>query len=150
MPKIWVDADATPRVIKEILIKAAQRRRTEVCFVANSYLGIRKGPFVKMVRVASGDDVADDYIAENCGARDLVITADIPLAARVIEKQAVVLRPRGGVLDANNIAQKLSLRDFSTDLREMGINTGGAPPFHSKDKQKFSNALDRWLTRGIL
>ena len=150
MPKIWVDADATPRVIKEILIKAGQRRQIEVYFVANSHLGIQKSHFIKTVRVASGDDIADDYIVENCMAGDLVITADIPLASRVIDKEAVVLRPRGSVLDANNISQKLSLRDFSTDLREMGINTGGAPPFHPKDKQKFSNALDRWLTRGFL
>ena len=150
MPRIWVDADAVPRVIKEILIKASQRRQVELIFVANAPLGIRRTNLIRAVQVAAGADVADDHIADNCGEGELVITADIPLAARVIEAGAVVLKPRGGVLNKDNIPEKLSMRDFATDLREMGIDTGGAPPFHKKDKQRFANGLDRWLTRGWL
>lgn len=146
MPKIWVDADAAPRVIKEVLIKASQRRGIKIVFIANSWFQLPRSDKLKWIQVAAGADVADDYIVSHCEAADLIITADIPLAARVIEKGALALRPRGGLLDAGNIAQKLSIRDFSTELRDMGINTGGAPPFDAKAKQRFSNALDRWLT----
>lgn len=150
MQRIWVDADAVPRVIKELLIKASQRREVEMVFVANMHLGIRQTQRVKTVQVAAGADVADDHIAENCQPGELVITADIPLAARAITAGAVVLTPRGDVINKDNIPEKLSMRDFATDLRDIGIDTGGAPPFHPKDKQRFANGLDRWLTRGWL
>ena len=150
MPRIWIDADAIPRVIKEVLTKASQRRSVELVFVANAPLGIRKNHLVKTVQVAAGADVADDHIAENCQSDELVVTADIPLAARVIEAGSVVLTPRGTVINKENISEKLSMRDFATDLRDIGIDTGGAPPFHPKDKQRFANGLDRWLTRGWL
>lgn len=150
MPKIWIDADAIPRAIKEVLTKASQRRSVELVFVANAPLDIRNTHLVKSVHVAAGADVADDHIAENCEADALVVTADIPLAARVIAAGSVVLTPRGTVINKENISEKLSMRDFATDLRDIGINTGGALPFHPKDKQRFANGLDRWLTRGWL
>ena len=147
MSTIWIDADAVPRAIKEVLFKASLKRQVKLIFVANSWLQLPKNHLIQLVKVSKGADVADDHIANSCKAGDLVITADIPLAARVIDNGAAALRPRGELLDEGNIKEKKSFRDFSTELRDLGMDTGGAPPFHKKDKQKFSNALDRWLTR---
>lgn len=143
---IWVDADAAPRDVKDVLIKAAQRRKVAVVFVANQGLNLPFGRYIRMERVSAGADVADDYIADHCEPKDLVISADVPLAARIIPKGGVVLQPRGRLLDANNVEEALSLRDFGDSLRSSGIETGGPPPFRPADKQKFSNGLDRWLT----
>ncbi len=106
-------------------------------------------PRVSSVQVPRGPDSADDHIAEACEAGDLVITADIPLAARAVEKGAMVIRPRGYVLDEENVQEALSMRDFSTELRDVGVSTSGPPPFGPNDRQRFANALDRWVTKNI-
>lgn len=147
--RIWVDADAMPKAVKEVLYRAAQKRRVSVIFVANRYLNLPSSPFLQMIQVRHGADVADDRIVEECGEGDLVISADVPLAARVVEKGAIVLQPHGRTLDAENVGEALSFRDFGDVLRNAGIETGGPPPFSAADKGKFSNALDRWITRTI-
>ena len=144
---IWVDADAMPRAVKEVLYRAGQKRRIEVVFVANAWLTIPQSEFLRSVRVSHGADVADDYIAEHCEQGDLVISADVPLAARVVEKGATVLQPHGRELTEENVSEVLSFRDFGDALRNAGIETGGPPPFSNAQKGKFSNALDRWITR---
>ena len=144
---IWVDADAMPRAVKEVMYKASQRRKIEVVLVANAYLNIPHSPRLRAVRVGAGADVADDYIVEQCVAGDLVVSADVPLAARVVAKGAQVLQPHGRVLDEENVDEVLSLRNFKDELRSSGVETGGPPPFGAQQKNKFSNALDRWLTR---
>lgn len=146
MPTIWIDADAAPRACKEVLFKASERRRVSLILVANAWQQIPRNRLVRFVQVAQGLDVADDYIAAECAAGDLVITNDIPLASQVIEKGATVLRPRGEELAASNVAQRLAMRDFMDELRGEGVMTGGPPPYSPKDKQRFSNALDRWIT----
>ena len=144
---IWVDADAMPKAVKEVLYRAGQKRRIEVVFVANAWLTIPQSEFLRSVRVSHGADVADDYIAEHCEQGDLVISADVPLAARVVEKGATVLQPHGRELTEENVSEVLSFRDFGDALRNAGIETGGPPPFSNAQKGKFSNALDRWITR---
>ena len=146
MKTIWIDADATPRPVKDILVKAAQKRRVPLHFVANQPLYGLSGPTVRTTRVESGADRADDFIVEQCAAGDLVISADVPLAARAVEKGATILQPRGRVLDEENVQEQLSLRDLSESLRSGGVETGGPPPFDQKVKQRFADALDRWLT----
>jgi uncharacterized protein YaiI (UPF0178 family) len=144
--KIWVDADAAPRAVKDVLIRASQKRKVSIVFVANRNLSVPVSSRLQMVAVEAGADVADDYIAENCSDSDLVVSADVPLAARVVERGGTVIQPRGRVLDHDNIDEALSIRNFGDSLRSSGIETGGPPPFKPEDKQKFSNALDRWLT----
>lgn len=143
---IWVDADAAPRACKTILFKAAQTRGVEVVLVANSWQNVPGGP-ISFVQVPGGPDKADDHIAERCGPHDLVITADIPLAARAIEAGAEVVTPRGRELDADGIGHALTIRDFNEGLREVGVMTGGPRPYDGKVKQQFANALDRWFAR---
>lgn len=147
MSQIWVDADAAPRAVKEVLFKAAQRRRVIVQLVAGQWQNLPNNAFLRFIQVPAGPDAADDYIAEHVKAGELVITADIPLAARVVEKGAQALRPRGGMLTEENVQAQLSLRDFKDDLRATGVETGGPPPFRQQDKQEFANALDRWLAQ---
>ena len=149
MPTIWVDADAAPRACKEVLFKAADRRAVPVVLVANRWQQVPRSPHLSFVQVEQGLDVADDHIAANCAAGDLVITADIPLAAQVVERGAEVLQPRGELLDPANVRQRLSIRDHLDELRGAGIMTGGPPPYGARDKQRFANALDRWLTRAL-
>jgi uncharacterized protein YaiI (UPF0178 family) len=144
---VWVDADAMPRAVKEVLYRAAQRRRVEVVLVANAYLAIPQSAHLRTVRVARGDDVADDYIVAHCAAGDLVISADVPLAAQAVANGAQVLQPHGRMLDEDNVDEVLSVRNFKDELRSTGVETGGPPPFGAVQKTKFSNALDRWLTR---
>lgn len=147
MMKIWVDADATPRDVKEILIKASQRRRINIVFVANRRLALPASTRLEMIAVGAGADVADDYIVAHAEVGDLVISADVPLAARVVEIGGIVLQPRGRVLTEENVEEALGVRNFGDTLRASGIDTGGPPPFKATDKQRFSNALDRFLTR---
>ncbi|MFT4625904.1 MAG: hypothetical protein ACI8PZ_004575 [Myxococcota bacterium] len=147
MPTIWVDADAAPRDCKDVLYRAAERRRVQTVFVANQWQQLPRSPFLSFVRVGSGFDVADDHIAAECADGDLVVTADIPLAAEVVDKGAEVLHPRGEMLDPSNIKQRLTMRNHLEELRGAGVTTGGPPPYGPKDKQRFANALDRWLTR---
>ena len=142
---IWVDADACPNVVKDVLFRAAERARIEVVLVANSWVRTPPSRFIRSMQVAGGPDVADDAIAERCAAGDLVVTADIPLAALVLEKGALALNPRGELYTADTIAQRLSMRNFMDELRGSGVDTGGPAGFHARDRQAFGNALDRWL-----
>ena len=144
---IWVDADACPNLIKDILFRAAERAKIEVVLVANSWIRTPPSRFVRSMQVAGGPDVADDAIAERCATGDLVVTADIPLAARALDKGALALNPRGELYTADSIAQRLSMRNFMDELRGAGVNTGGPPALHPRDVQAFANALDRWLAK---
>ncbi len=144
---IWVDADACPKVIKEILYRASSRKRQPLTLVANQYLQVPKSPFIKTVRVSSGFDVADNYIADRVEAGDLVITADIPLAAAVIEKGGHALNPRGELYTRDSIGERLSMRNFMDEMRGAGEVTGGPPPLNHGDRQTFANALDRFLAQ---
>lgn len=145
--KIWVDADACPNPIKEILFRAAERKSLPLVLVANQMLRVPPSPYISQVRVGSGFDVADQYIVDHVEATHLVITADIPLAAQVIEKGALALNPRGELYNADNIRQKLIMRDFMEDLRSSGVHTGGPDTLSAADKQAFANSLDKWLVR---
>ena len=145
MPIIWIDADATPKKIKELLYRAAQRRRVAKTFVANHQINTPRFPTIQTKIVAQGFDKADDYIAENSEQGDLIITADIPLAARCIERQAIVLTPRGRSFNSDNIGPALSARNFNEEARNAGLYTSGPAPLSPKAIQKFANALDRWI-----
>lgn len=145
--RIWVDADATPRPVKEVLYKASDRRGVPVILVANSWLRLPGYGEVSFIQVDQGPDEADNYIAEHAEEGDLVITADIPLAARVVPKGAAVIQPHGRELDQSSIDEALALRDFKESLRDAGAMTGGPPPFGPKQKQRFANALDRWISK---
>jgi len=145
--KIWVDADACPVVIKEILFRAAERTGVQVTFVANRPLRIPPLRCVAFIRVAAGLNVADNEIVKQLGAGDLVITSDIPLAAEVIDQGGHALNPRGELYSVNNIRERLSMRDFMDSLRAGGVDTGGPPALRRGDRQAFANQLDRMLTR---
>jgi len=149
--QIWVDADACPVVVKEILYRAAERAKVQLTLVANQPLQVPRSPYISSKRVAGGFDVADDYIAQQVEKGDLVITADIPLAAEVIEKGGAALNPRGERYSEENIRQRLGMRDFMDTMRSSGIQTGGPPPLNQTDRRNFANELDRFLahaTRG--
>ena len=145
--KIWVDADACPKVIKEVLFRAAEREQVLLTLVANQPLKTPPSRYIKSVKVAAGFDVADNEIVKLTEAGDLVITADIPLAAEVIEKGGNALNPRGEMYTAETIRQKLTMRDLMDELRGSGVNTGGPPAISQRDRQSFANELDRFLTR---
>ncbi len=145
--KIWVDADACPVVIKEILFKAADRTGTHLTLVANRPMRIPASCHISFVQVASGLDVADREIAARLAAGDLVITADIPLAAKVIDKGGYALNPRGELYSDDSIQSRLSVRNFMESLRDSGIDTGGPPVLNKGDRQNFANQLDRFLAR---
>lgn len=147
MMKIYVDADACPQAAKQILFKAAIRTQRQLILVANQSIFAPKDPLIKTVRVASGPDAADHYIADHVEKGDLVITADIPLADKVIDKHGVALNPRGEFYTKENIKQRLSMRDFMHDLRSSGVNAGGEKPLNQQDIRLFANALDRYLTK---
>ncbi|NRA18980.1 MAG: YaiI/YqxD family protein [Oceanospirillaceae bacterium] len=144
---IWVDADACPAVIKEILLRAAQRTKISLNFVANQYIQVPNAINIKSIRVASGFDVADDEIVKRCSAGDLVITSDIPLADELIDKGAQVLTSRGEVLDEQNIKARLNMRDFLETLRGSGIQSGGPAKMSPSDRQLFANKLDQYLSK---
>lgn len=145
--KVWIDADACPKMVKEVIFKASFRRKFEVCLVANSYMHIPDSPYISFVKVDKGDDVADFYIVESLGSDDLVVTADIPLAALVVAKDAIAINPRGEIYTEENISERLSVRNFMQDLRDSGVETGGPAPLNSKDKELFTNSFDRILTK---
>ncbi|MDG9729237.1 YaiI/YqxD family protein [Ignatzschineria sp. RMDPL8A] len=145
MKQIWVDADAIPNVIKEILFRAANREKVLTTLIANQWIKVPPSRYLKSMQVLQGFDVADNKIVECVNAGDLVITADIPLASDVLEKGGVALNPRGYFYDKGTIAAKLTMRDFNETLRSSGIQTKGPDPLSQKDRQDFSNALDRWL-----
>ena len=144
---IWVDADACPVVIKEILYRAAERTGVLVTLVANQALRTPSLANVRAIQVMPGFDVADNEIVKRMKAGDLIITSDIPLAAEVIEKQVLALSPRGELYSAEDIKARLNMRDFLDTLRASGINTGGPPTLNQQDRQQFANQLDRLLRR---
>ena len=147
--KIWVDADACPVVIKEILFKAAVRTGVMVTLVANQFINTPPSPKIKFIQVGSGFDVADNEIVKRLDAGDLVITADIPLADEAIEKGAYALNPRGELYTKANIKARLNMRDFMESLRSSGVDTGGPPVLNKTDRQAFANQLDKLLTKYV-
>jgi uncharacterized protein len=145
--KIWIDADACPRVIKEIVFRASERLELPVLLVANKSLTKHSSRLVESIVVAEGFDVADDYIADHAAAEDLVITADIPLAARVVANGGIALDPRGELYTEENVGERLSMRDLMMELRADGFAQGGPSQFSMVDRQRFASSLDRILTR---
>jgi len=144
--QIWVDADACPNVIKEILFRAADRGHVSVTLVANQLIRTPSSRHIKSVQVPGGFDVADNKIAQQVQPGDLVITADIPLAADVIKRGGHALNPRGEFYTKDNIQERLTMRNFMDELRGSGVNTGGPSPFNQSDRHAFANQLDRFLT----
>jgi uncharacterized protein YaiI (UPF0178 family) len=145
--KIWVDADACPVVIKEILFRAAERTKVAVTLVANQAVNTPRSQFINSIQVPQGFDVADNEIVKRLNTGDLVITSDIPLAAEVIEKGGHALNPRGELYTKNNIRARLNMRDFMESLRSTGVATGGPAALSQSDRQSFANNLDKFLTR---
>ncbi|CNE76284.1 MULTISPECIES: YaiI/YqxD family protein [Yersinia] len=143
--QIWVDADACPNVIKEVLFRAADRTGIMVTLVANQPLKTPPSKFIRTLQVASGFDVADNEIVQRVEKNDLVITADIPLAAEVIEKGGIALNPRGERYTPDTIRERLNIRDFMDTMRASGIQTGGPNTLNQRDRQQFANELDKWL-----
>lgn len=146
-PRIWVDADACPGVIKDILYRAAERTQILLTLVANQPLGVPRSQWIRSVQVPRGFDVADNHIVEVVASGDLVITADIPLAAAVVEKDATALNPRGEMYTRGNVRELLDLRNFMDTLRSSGVQTGGPAALSQADRQAFANQLDRWLVQ---
>jgi uncharacterized protein YaiI (UPF0178 family) len=144
---IWVDADACPAVVKDILYRAAERARVSLTLVANKPLRTPPSPFIRSLQVPRGFDVADNEIARRVEPGDLVVTADIPLAAQVIERGGHALDPRGELFSPETIRERLTMRDFMDELRASGVQTGGPPPLAHGDRQRFANQLDRLLAR---
>jgi hypothetical protein len=142
---IWVDADACPKAVKEILYRAADRVGVTVILVANQSLAVPGSPHIHSVQVPMGFDVADNHIAQSAAPGDLVITADIPLAAEVVAQGCMAIHPRGELYTEENIRERLNMRDFMATLRSSGVETGGPPPFGQSDRQSFANQLDRFL-----
>lgn len=143
--QIWVDADACPNVIKEVLFRAADRTGMMVTLVANQIIRTPPSKFIRTLRVEAGFDVADNEIVKRTEPGDLVITADIPLAAEVIEKGGVALNPRGERYTTETIKERLNMRDFMDTMRASGVQTGGPPTMNQRDRQQFANELDKWL-----
>ena len=144
---IWVDADACPAVVKDILYRAAERARVRLTLVANKPLRTPPSPFIRSLQVPRGFDVADNEIARRVEPGDLVVTADIPLAAQVIERGGHALDPRGELFSPDTIRERLTMRDFMDELRASGVQTGGPPPLAHGDRQRFASELDRLLAR---
>jgi uncharacterized protein YaiI (UPF0178 family) len=144
---LWVDADACPKAIKDIIFRAANRTKIHTTLVANSFLSYPPSPYIHSVKVEKGFDSADNYIVTQVNPNDLVITADIPLAAEIIEKQAFALNPRGELYTINNVKQRLAIRDMNEQLRATGERLGGPSELNDKDKMNFANALDRYLAK---
>ncbi len=145
--KIWIDADACPVVIKEILFKAANRTQIQCTLLANQFIPTPPSQFISSIQVAQGFDVADNEIVKRAEANDLVITSDIPLAAEVIEKGAQALSPRGEMFTKENIKGRLNIRDFMETMRSSGEHTGGPKPLSQQDRQRFANELDKYLRK---
>lgn len=146
---VWIDADACPRAVKEVLFRAAEKRQVPLVLIANQFLRLPPSQFISAVQVGQGFDVADDAIVERLAPGDLVITADIPLADEVIQKGGTALTPRGTLYTRENIKDHLTRRDMLDELRGTGVMTGGPPALDKKDVQVFSNALDRFLTQAL-
>jgi hypothetical protein len=147
--KIWVDADAVPGEIKDVIVRASQRLKIETIFVANKNVRIGPGPFVSMVRVTQGADVADAHILDASSSEDFCVTADIPLASMLVAKGLTVIDPRGDLYSEATVGERLSIRDFMAGLREAGIQTEGPRPFNAKAKQRFAARLDALLSKAL-
>ncbi|MCG2572489.1 YaiI/YqxD family protein [Acinetobacter sp. ME22] len=147
--KLWVDADALPKILREIIFRASDRYLLDVIFVANQPLGIAPSVRIKSLQVMSGADQADQEIVRQMMAHDIVITQDIPLAAQVIDKGGVAIHPRGEIFTTTNIKARLHLRDYMDTLRGAGVQTGGPKPLNDRDKREFSSALDQTIQRQI-
>lgn len=145
--RIWIDADACPKVVKDIVFAASQRTQIPVVLVANKSIHFPRSPLISQVVVGKGQDVADQYIVDNAENGDLVISADVPLAALLVAKNVPVLDPRGQLLTETNVSERLSVRNFMEDLRTTGYQGGGPAGYGEKDKQRFASAFDRTLTR---
>lgn len=145
--RIWIDADACPRPVKDMLYRVADRAAIEVVLVANQALSTPGSKFIRAVQVSGGFDVADDYIVSRATAGDLVVTADIPLAAELVDRNVNVLSPRGERFTPENVRQKLNMRDFMDTLRASGADTGGPPPYSQSDRKAFADQLDRLVAR---
>lgn len=144
---IWVDADACPKLIKEILFRAATRTQTDLTLIANQMLAVPKSPWIRALQVPKGFDVADTEIVQRVSPGDLVVTADIPLASEVIAKGAIVITPRGETYDTGSIAAALTMRNFMDSLRSSGVETGGPSAFTAGDQREFARQLDRYLAK---
>lgn len=147
--RIWVDADACPGPVKDIILRAAEKRGVPVVFVANKAIFLPPSPLFSTIRVEKGADVVDAYIVEHTSPGDLVVSQDIPLAAQLVPRGMVVMSPHGERFDAENIRERLSIRDFMHQVREEGVITGGPAPFGDKARQRFANTFDRELTRAL-
>lgn len=148
---IWVDGDACPKVVKEILFRAAHQRQIMLTLVANQYIAVPASPFIRSLQVSTGFDVADNHIVDALQPGDLVITADIPLAADALAKGAAVINPRGQEYTRDTIGARLNMRDFMETMRASGaVMKDGPPPFSQQDRQAFANALDRWIARSSM
>jgi hypothetical protein len=147
--RIWIDADACPRPVREMLFRAGERLQVRLTLVANSRIQYPRSRLIDAIEVAAGADVADAYIVEHAAVGDLAITADIPLAAGMVEKGAFALSPRGEMYTSENIRGALSMRNFMDQLRGGGVQTGGPAAFSAADRQRFANQLDRFLARHV-
>lgn len=145
--RIWIDADASPRDVKEIVFRASARTGIPVTLVANKAMQVPLSALVSLVHVKGGPDVADDHIAQHAAAGDIAITADVPLAARLVPKNVIAIDPRGALYDEETIGERLSVRDFMADVRDAGGVTGGPAAYGPRDKQRFASALDAALHR---
>jgi uncharacterized protein YaiI (UPF0178 family) len=145
--KIWVDADACPVVIRDILFRASERTGVEVTLVANQFIRTPVSPKVTMLQVQAGFDVADNEIVQRCEAGDMIITSDIPLADEIITKGGHALSSRGELFTKENIKSRLNIRDFMETMRSSGVQTGGPAPLNQADRQQFANQLDKWLVQ---
>jgi uncharacterized protein len=143
---IWVDADACPKAIKDLLYRVADRRQVPLTLVTNQPLRLPSSPSITLFRVPPGFDAADHAIVQHVRAGDLVVTADLPLAAHVVAKGAQALNPRGTLYTPENMPEYLTMRHVMDELRQSGVDTGGPPPFNARDRQAFANQLDRWVT----
>lgn len=146
---IWIDADASPKVIKEIIFKVCARLQCKVIMVANSAMQVPQTPLIELVKVKKDQDAADHYIATHVSKNDIVVTADIPLASLIVAKGAIALDVRGEIYTEENVQQRLSMRDFMKNLRDEGLQTGGPATFSDKDKISFTNALNRITDKKI-
>ena len=147
--KIWIDADACPVPVKEIIYRASEKRGLAVCLVANQTQRVPRSGLITQVQVPKTPDAADHYIIQEAHSDDMVVTADVPLAAELVAKKVHVINPRGEAYTEANVRERLNMRDAMDELRGAGMISGGPPTYNEKDKQSFANALDRWLQKAL-